>query len=350
MAIEICITTDPVSKKWIPCPAGSLLDEQSLTEQAIIPAGTPYITKTDQTVGNDNDALRLFEMLKQVPPSERRNIARLNKDFGTGVVDALAEFYQLQLKPALLTANSFLNTPSGKLLRKETPGAVGAMATVLEKRLQGFSAKIASYQLALEQYRAAYLTKAPAVQRKALAKQVGKAQANVNRYFQGEIKRILATNTAKSRGRGTVWSNPERAMGLARGRKTDAAIKLQSSHNFKRVQQFHRVANVVGKNLIALDAGTRILHVYGVKQNEGDWQKELAREMAGFGMGVAAGSIIGGEIAAALTIALIATPYGWAIAIIGGVIAGIAAAKLFDAGGKQLADYLWHINSAKGSH
>lgn len=345
MALEICITTDPVSKKWIPCPAGSLLDEQSVTEQAIIPAGTPYITKTDKAAGNDAEALRLFEMLKQVSPSERRNIAHLNKEFGTGVVDALAEFYQLQLKPALLTANRFLGTPSGKLLLKETPGAVGAMATVLEKRLQGFSAKIASYQLALEQYRAAYLTKAPAAQRKALAKQVGKAQANVNRYFQGEIKRILATNTAKTKGRGSVWSNPERAMGLARGRKTDAAIKLQSSHNFKRVQQFQRVANVVGKNLIALDAGTRMLHVYGVKQNEGDWQKELAREMTGFGMGVAAGSYLGANAAAALTIMLIATPGGWIIAILGGLAIGLIGGKIFDEIGKGLADTFYDFSS-----
>lgn len=345
MAIEICITTDPVSKEWIPCPAGSLLDDASVTEQTTIPAGTPYITRTDKGVGNDADALRLFEMLKQVPPSERRNIARLNKDFGTGVVDALAEFYQLQLKPALLTANNFLNTPSGKLLLKETPGAVGAMATVLEKRLQGFSAKIASYQLALEQYRAAYLTKAPAAQRKALAKQVGKAQANVNRYFQGEIKRILATNTAKTKGRGSVWSNPERAMGLARGRKTDAAIKLQSSHNFKRVQQFQRVANVVGKNLIALDAGTRILHVYGVKQNEGDWQKELAREMAGLGLGAAAGAYFGGKVTATLTLMLIATPYGWVVAVLGGLAIGLLSGKLFDSLGKRVSDYSWRKSS-----
>lgn len=350
MALEICITTNPITREFIPCPVGHTLDEQSIPAAPLLPAGTPYITKSDKASGNDSDALRLFEMLKQVPPSDRRNIARLNKDFGTEVVDALAEFYQLQLKPALLTANNFLKTPAGTLLFKETPGTIGAMATVLEKRLTGISGKIASYQLALEQYRAAYLNKTPVAERKALAKQVAEKQANVNRHFQGEIKRIMATNTAKSSSRGTVWSNPERAMGLARGSKIDSAIKLQSSHNFKRVQQFQRVAKVVGKNLIAFDAGTRILNVYGVKQDDGAWQKELAKEMTGFGLGVIAGSVIGGEITAALTIALIATPYGWVVAIIGGVIAGIAAAKLFDAGGKQLADYLWQQSSMNGTN
>ncbi|PKM17609.1 MAG: hypothetical protein CVV11_15940 [Gammaproteobacteria bacterium HGW-Gammaproteobacteria-15] len=346
MALEICITTNPITREFIPCPVGHTLDEQSIPAAPLLPAGTPYITKSDKASGNDSDALRLFEMLKQLPPSDRRNIARLNKDFGTEVMDALAEFYQLQLKPALLTANNFLKTPAGKLLFKETPGTIGAMATVLEKRLTGLSGKIASYQLALEQYRTAYLNKTPAAERKALAKQVAEKQANVNRHFQGEIKRIIATNTAKSSSRGTVWSNPERAMGLARGSKTDSAIKLQSSHNFKRVQQFQRVAKVVGKNLIAFDAGTRILNVYGVKHDGGDWQKELAREMTGLGIGVIAGSIIGGEVAAALTLMLIATPYGWVLAIGAGVIAGVIAGVQGDLFGKYLADKAYEKSSA----
>lgn len=346
MALEICITTNPLTREFIPCPAGHTLDEQSVPATPLLPAGTPYITKSDKAPGNDSDALRLFEMLKQVPPSDRKNIARLNKDFGTEVIDALAEFYQLQLQPALLTANNFLKTPAGKLLFKETPGYVGAMTTVFEKRLKGFSGRIASYQVALEQYRAAYLNKVPAAERKALAKHVAKMQANVNRHFQGEIKRIIATNTAKNSTRGTVWSNPERAMGLARGSKTDAAIKLQSYQNVKRVQQFQRVAHQVGKKLIALDAGTRALHVYGVKHDGGDWQKELAREMTGLGIGVIAGSIIGGEVAAALTLMLIATPYGWVLAIGAGVIAGVIAGVQGDLFGKYLADKAYEKSSA----
>jgi hypothetical protein len=350
MSLEICITTNPVTREFIPCPVGHTLDEQSVPAAPLLAAGTPYITKSANDTGNDSGALHFLEILKQMPAADRRNIARLNKDFGTEVVDALAEFYQLQLKPALLSANNFVKTPAGKLFLQETPTAAGALLTTFEKRLKGFSGKIVSYQLALEQYRAAYLNKASAAERKVLAKQVSNAQANVNRHFQGEIKRILAMNKAKNSSRGTVWTNPERAMGLARGSKTGNAIKLQSSHNFKRVQQFQRVAHQVGSKLIALDAGIRALHVYNVKQDGGEWQKELAREMTGLGAGVIAGSVIGSEITAALTILLIATPYGWVIAIVGGLVAGIASAKLFDAGGKQFSDYLWQHNSVSGAH
>jgi hypothetical protein len=345
MALEICITTNPLTREFIPCPVGHTLDEQSVPVTPLLPAGTPYIAKSDKASGNDSDALRLFEMLKQVPLSDRRNIARLNKDFGTEVIDALAEFYQLQLQPALLSVNNFTQNTAIPYLKKEIPGFTGAAATALESRLKGFSAFVGRYQLALEEYRAAYLNKASVAERRILAKNVSVAQAAVNQQFQGEIKRIMATNDAKAGNHGTVWSNPKRAMGLARGSKTDAAIKLHSSHNFKRVQQFQRGANKVGKSIIVLDGGLRALSVYNVKQVDGDWQNALAREMAGFGLGVAAGAYFGGKVTAALTMMLIATPYGWAIAIVGGLLIGLLSGKLFDQLGKNVSDYLWRKSS-----
>lgn len=344
MALEICITTDPLSKKWIPCPTGSTVDEQSLASQSMLPAGTPYITKSDKTFGNDAEALRLFEILKQLPPAERRQIARLNKDFGVEVVDALAEFYQLQLLPAVQSVNRFTQNTAIPLLKKEMAGFAGAAATAVESRLKGFSGYVAKYQLALEQYRAAYQSKASAAERRVLAKQVAKAQAAVNQRFHGEIQRIMATNAAKTGKRGTVWTNPERAMGLARGSKTDAAIQLQSSHNFKRVQQFQRGANVLGKGVIALDAGLRISKVHDTYQVGGDWQRELSREMAGFGFGVAAGAYFGAAATTALTFALIATPAGWVVAILGGLAVGLLSGKLADQIGKDLADTLYNLN------
>ena len=349
MALEICITTDPLSKKWIPCPTGSTVDEQSLTSQSMLPAGTPYITKSDKAFGNDAEALRLFEILKQLPPAERRQIARLNKDFGVEVVDALAEFYQLQLLPAVQSVNRFTQSTAIPFLKKEIPGFAGAAATALESRLKGFSGYVAKYQLALEQYRAAYQSKASAAERRALAKQVAKAQAAVNQRFHGEIQRIMATNAAKTGKRGTVWTSPERAMGLARGSKTDAAIQLQNSHNFKRVQQFQRGANVLGKGVIALDAGLRISKVHDTYQTGGDWQRELSREMTGLSLGVLAGSAVGGYLTSSLTLMLIATPFGWAIAIGVGLVSGLVAGKIFDELGKRSNDLVWKISSEMGA-
>lgn len=345
MALEICITTDPLSKKWIPCPQGSTLDEQSLSTQATLAAGTPYLTKSDKTSGNDSETLRLFNMLKQMPPAERKQIARLNKEFGVEVVDALSEFYQMQLLPAVHSVNSFTQSTAIPYLKKEMAGFAGAAATAVESRLKGFSGYVAKYQLALEQYRAAFQNKASAAERRALAKQVSTAQAAVNQRFQSEIQRIIATNAAKAGRRGTVWTNPERAMGLARGSKTDAAIRLQSSHNFKRVQQFQRGANVLGKGVIALDAGLRISKVHETFQAGGDWQRELSREMAGFGFGVAAGAYLGAAATTALTFALVATPAGWVIAIIGGLAVGLLSGKLADQIGKDVADTLYNFSS-----
>lgn len=347
MALEICITTNPLTREFIPCPVGHTLDEQSVPVTPLLPAGTPYIAKSDKASGDDSDALRLFEMLKQVPPSERRNIARLNKDFGTEVIDALAEFYQLQLQPALLSVNNFTQNTAIPYLKKEIPGFTGAAATALESRLTGFAAYVRDYQLALEQYRAAYINKVKAAERRALAKNVAAAQTEVNRHFQGEIKRIMATNGAKTGKRGTVWSNPKRAMGLARGGKTDAAIKLQSYHNVKRVQQFQRVTNIAGKGLVVLDAGLRVNKIQDTYEQGGNWQKELAKEMTGFGMGVAAGAYLGTVITASLTILLIATPGGWAIAILGGLAVGLAGAKVGDLIGKLLAETLYDFSSKR---
>ena len=348
MSLEICITTNPVTREFIPCPAGHTLDEQSVPAVPLLAAGTPYITKSANEAGNDPSALHFLEMLKQMPAADRRNIARLNKDFGTEVVDALAEFYQLQLKPALQSVNSFAQNAAIPYLRKEMPGFAGAAATAFESRLKGFAAYVRDYQHALEQYRAAYLNKVKAAERRALAKKVAVAQAEVNRHFQGEIKRIMATNDAKTGNRGTVWSNPQRAMGLARGSKTDAAIKLQSYHNVKRVQQFQRVANIAGKGLVVLDAGLRVNKVQDTYNQGGNWQKELAREMTGLGLGVIAGSIVGGQLTTTLTLILIATPYGWVIAIGAGLIAGLISAKFVDEIGKDISDVLWHSSTAIG--
>ncbi|HAW93577.1 MULTISPECIES: hypothetical protein [unclassified Arsukibacterium] len=348
MAIEICITTNPVTREFIPCPAGHTLDEKSVAAAPLLAAGTPYITKSDNAVVNDSGALHFLEMLKQMPATDRRNIARLNKDFGTEVVDALAEFYQLQLKPALQSVNSFTQNTAIPYVKKEIPGFAGAAATALDSRLKNFASYIKDYQQALEQYRAAYINKVKAAEKRALAKKVAAAQAEVNRHFQGEIKRIMATNDAKTGNRGTVWSNPERAMGLARGSKTDAAIKLQSYHNVKRVQQFQRVANIAGKGLVVLDAGLRVNKVQDTYNQGGNWQKELAREMTGFGLGVIAGSIVGGQLTTTLTLILIATPYGWVIAIGAGLIAGLISAKFVDEIGKDISDVLWHSSTAIG--
>jgi hypothetical protein len=204
-----------------------------------------------------------------------------------------------------------------------------------------------SCQAALEQYRSAYLKKAPAAERKMLAKRVGQAHANVNVLFQGELKQIMAMNAVKSSSRGTVWSNPERAMGLARGSKTAAAITLQSSHNFKRIQQFQRVANIAGKGLVVFDAGLRVNKVQDTYNQGSDWQKELVREMSGFGLGVAAGAYFGTAVTASLTILLIATPGGWAIAILGGLVLGLGGAKFADVIGQLLAETLYDFSSKR---
>ena len=59
MAIEICITTNPVTREFIPCPAGHTLDEKSVAAAPLLAAGTPYITKSDNAVVNDSGALHL---------------------------------------------------------------------------------------------------------------------------------------------------------------------------------------------------------------------------------------------------------------------------------------------------
>lgn len=67
--------------------------------------------------------------------------------------------------------------------------------------------------------------------------------------------------------------------------------------------------------------------------------------MAGFGFGVAAGGVLGGSVTTALTFMLIATPFGWAIAIGAGIVVGMLFGKLAESGAKWFYDVLWQQSS-----
>src|SRR5690554_2087826 len=111
-----------------------------------------------------------------------------------------------------------------------------------------------------------------------------------------------------------------------------------------------RVLNNTGRLAIAVDAGFRANKVHTTYESGGDWMRESAVLMTGFGAGAAAGglagkyTIVGGTALAAKAGLLVAGPVGWAVlgvVVAAGLIAGFTAGHYLDQGGQFAASTIW---------
>ncbi|SEA86725.1 hypothetical protein [Alkalimonas amylolytica] len=335
MALEICITTNPVTREWITCPEGYQFSTKNETVPQVLATGTPYLIESPENHAQDHRVLQQFQQFQRLAPSIRRDYVTLHQQYGEPQLNALSAFYAQQMVP---TARA-LRTQSAKL-SKEMPTLTGAVMTSVERRLDLFGKYTLRYQQALENYRVAFQSKVRGAPLRQLAKNVHQAHQQLNAKFRSEIQRLVMqqqTTNAKA----NAWTDPNRALNQARSGRSDQAIRLQEHTNLQRMHQFLRTANQVGRGMLVLDAGIRVSDVRQVQQDGGDWHRSLAQQMTGFGLGGAAAMSLGGLAVQALTVMLMATPYGWVYVIVGGVVVGLTAGYLADAWGKWAAGTLY---------
>ena len=302
-------------------------DNPHLNGQAL-PPGTAYLRRPDYSVpyfdpvpANQQQVVNQLQLLSM---EEKKRIGELNNLLGSEAMLAMAEFYQEQLQP---------------ILASEATGVSGAAATAIETRSGKFVQAATKYQNALLRVREAAKSGLPRHQVHALEQVAKQHFTYMNEKFRAELERYMKVQQASPRG--TIWSNPQRAIHLAHSARTDKPIRLATSAQFNKIRLFEQSARVAGKTLIGLDAFQRGRAVYQDYQRGNDWHRRLATELTGFGLGTAAGLGIGFTLTTQLTLMLALTPAGWIAVLIIGVAAGYFAAKVMDGIGKDFAGYIY---------
>ena len=243
-------------------------------------------------------------------------------------MQAIADFYQAELAP---------------MVHKESIGAIGAASTALDTRLSNFAKAANKLKEALEKVREGAKAKLPKHKMMVLEENARTLSKDFNSKFQAEINKYV--NRVKNK-KGTVYTNAQRGIDIAKSGRTIKPIQFTSTTAFQNLRSFETGANFLGKSLIMLDAGVRAGDVHVDYLSGKNWQKRAAVEMTGFGFGTAAGLATGAAVVeAGLGIALLATPVGWVIIIGASLTFGIVAAKGGDWFGKGLSEYLYDNSS-----
>lgn len=235
-------------------------------------------------------------------------------------------------------------------------GFVGAGATAASTRLDAFEKAVVNYQNAMLDLRR--LTKPGAgygAQRQQAEAAVRKAYQMLRQRFAIELKHF-SSEAHRARNTGTAFSNADRGILLARRRpqspKTDLRIKVADQFQASRLASLSQFVNRLGKGMVALDAAARVDKVYEVHKEGGNWMRESSVQMTGFGLGGAAGGIVGtqvvsgGMVLAAEAGLLAAGPVGWAVLggiLLVGLAAGFTAGSLADKGGQLVAASVWDL-------
>jgi len=352
--IDICISSKTCSS--LPCPpndqeaAAAFLQDNPHISGNFIPLGTPYILRQGpvdkarpwQELRPDLESN--FNQLKALPAQSRRNIAALNETYGTELLLALSEFHQNEIAPMVAAVKQYQQDTVIPYLKSDSHGWAGAAATALESRFMGFAKASVKYQQALENLHKAYKAKVRGIELLKLEQAVTSLHRELNAKFGVELNKYMGN--VKASRRGTVWSNPERGINIAKGARNVRPLDLSSTRAFEIIKRFEKVANVGGKGIIMFDAYLRVDSVYADYTAGKDWQRSAVMETAGFGFGTAAGIYVGTNVVtAALGVTLLATPVGWFFVIGAGLAAGYGAAKFGDWASKQAAGYAYDQSS-----
>ncbi|MEI8704166.1 hypothetical protein [Pseudoalteromonas sp. B62] len=141
--------------------------------------------------------------------------------------------------------------------------------------------------------------------------------------YQAELQRFMNTNRASRRG--TVWSNPNRGVHIAKSARHSTKLDISSTAEFRKIKYIENTGRWLGNGMILLDGAFRANSVYNNYKNGGDWQRSLSTELASFGASTASGIFVGSITTTALSSLLMLTPYGWVIAIGVGLYVGFTA-------------------------
>jgi hypothetical protein len=229
------------------------------------------------------------------------------------------------------------------MAHKESIGAIGAASTAIDTRLSNFAKSANKVKEALEKVREGAKAKLPRHKMMLLEDNARTLSKDFNGKFQTEINKYV--NRVKNK-KGTVYTNAQRGINKAKSSRTIKPIQFTSTAEFQNLRSFEWGANLLGKGLIAIDAGIRTGNVHTDYLSGKNWQKRAAVETTSFGtsaiFGIAAGTA---TIKAGLGIALLATPAGWVFIIGASIAVGIVAAKSGDLFGRFAANQAYDLGT-----
>ncbi|MBU2874974.1 hypothetical protein [Marinobacter salexigens] len=311
----------------------AFLRTNGLNERELIQPGRAYSFEPSGTF-----ALAALRRLNSLPSSERMCLAK-SADVMGDEARILRTFFETYLSPQKLS---------------EINSLVGAGATAAFARLNGFQQALVNYQKAVLDV--AKLKKdggsGIGAQRAQSEAKLRVAYTELKEHYRVELNKI-APEAYRNKNRGNALSNPERAITLASrstAAKPDPRLFVADANDAGSMGQFSRVLNNTGRIAVAVDAGLRVNKVYTIHDGGGDWMRESAVQMVGFGAGGAVGGLTGkavvggGTMLAAKAGFLVAGPLGWAAlgVIVGaGVLAGLLVGSYADKEGQGLAASIW---------
>jgi hypothetical protein len=293
------------------------------------------------SLDDDVRAANIRAQLNYLPAPERQCIGNITQMCGDETL-TLAAFLDRYFSPENI---------------QKMNSVIGAGATAAVARLDGFETAVVNYQKALNGLRGLAASgnhgrgHSATVQKAKM--RVREAYAELGRRYGVELQKF-APEALRAKNRGTAFSNAERGITLAtrnpNSPKADVRLNIESQAQASKLARMGKLVNGLGHTAIAADAGIRVLKVMDIEAEGGDWMREGAKEITGFGFGSAAGiasgqlAFAGGTWLAVQAGLTLAGPVGWillgaifSVSLVTGYFAGVEADKF----GQALSDLLY---------
>ncbi|MEG3759056.1 hypothetical protein V5096_14005 [Pseudoalteromonas carrageenovora] len=329
MALEIRICLDAVTAEVVKCKTDkedTFSKDNNHIKSDVITSGTPYIWRKEYSQFSDNPTSEQKNILRQfslLPAQSKRNIAGMLRDFGSETLLAISDF-QAQVIP---------------FLESNTHAIVGSGATSIEARSSKFVDLAIKYEASLKDIRAAHKSGMPKYHMVALEQKALAIFKDLQVKYQAELQRFMNTNRASRRG--TVWSNPDRGVHIAKSARHSSKLDISSAAELNKIKRLENNARWLGYGMIAVDAVVRGVSVYSDYKNGGDWHRSISAEMAGFGVSTLAGIYTATATTTALSTILMLTPYGWVVAVGIGLLVGFGASLYVNEKAKKITENLY---------
>lgn len=267
----------------------------------------------------------ILSQLNQIPRSHREQLSCAIDELGDDT-HIIAEFYDRHLANLDLESMSTL---------------VGAGATASGQRLTRFQRLLIDYQAALiklnEHKYAGRAGMASKVELEAMAR---RKYATMVYQYRTELNSIARPEFRNS-NRGHILNNADRGITLARHHRR-SKLSIDNIAQAQRLDRLSRGIRWAGNGVLVLDAGARLHGVHESYQRNENWQRELAIETTGFGVGGVGGIAVGKATVGALTaIGLGATPVGWVVMIGAAITTGVVAGSVGNTVGKWFSSLVY---------
>ena len=278
----------------------------------------------------------ILHKINSMPGPERRAFARSAYMLGDEI-HSLAGFFEENLSPVMFVK-------SGRV--------AGAGTTAVNTRVTEFQKAMSDYQREVKALWSRRL--APSAEVRAQKLRVRNAFRTMERVYPNELK-LFSPLKYRAKNRGNALGSADRAITLALRKSNsptmDARLNITDMPDIRKLQSCSKILVWAGNAAILADAGFRVAEVNAIRNEGGDWMRESAIQLTGFGSGGAAGgyvgkyTIVGGTALAAKAGLVVAGPVGWAVVgviVAAGLFAGLGAGYYAERVGRYVASWTWN--------